>query len=96
MSTKVVAGSGHNHLPDEFLSDTLLGKRMGCSATHVWHLAARGAIPQPYKVGRLARWNWPEVKAALKPTQTGPNESEVLRLNEASAEARERKVASAP
>jgi predicted DNA-binding transcriptional regulator AlpA len=88
VTTKAAARG--QHPPDEFLNDVLLAQRVGCSPTHVWHLAARGTIPQPYRLGRAARWNWPEVLAALKRTQTGPDEAEVLRLNEAREKARAR------
>jgi predicted DNA-binding transcriptional regulator AlpA len=76
---------------DELLGDNALAERMGVSATHVWHLAARRVIPRPYKLGRVARWRWPEVLAALKQTRTGPDEGEVLRLTEAREKARARK-----
>jgi predicted DNA-binding transcriptional regulator AlpA len=91
------AGIGHNRPPpdDVLLGDTALAERMGVSAAHVWHLSARGIIPQPYRLGRAARWRWFEVLAALKQTQTGPDEHKVRELTEARAAARARKQAGA-
>jgi predicted DNA-binding transcriptional regulator AlpA len=86
------AGIGHNQPPDEFLSDTALAQRLNVSDAHVWHMAAREIIPQPYKLGKAARWNWPEVLAALKATQTGPDERAVRRLTEGRHAARARKA----
>jgi predicted DNA-binding transcriptional regulator AlpA len=88
----VPARGGHDQ-PDEFLSDILLGQRLNVSPAHCWHMASRGIIPQPYKLGHAARWNWPEVLAALKATQVGPDERLVTRLNESRATARARKQA---
>jgi predicted DNA-binding transcriptional regulator AlpA len=80
---------------DEFLSDTLLAQRLNVSPAHVWHMASRNIIPQPYRLGRAARWRWSEVLSAIELTQVGPDEHEVQRLNEARAAARARKQSGA-
>jgi hypothetical protein len=54
-------------------------------------MASRGIIPRPYRLGKASRWRWSEVLAAIKKTQTGPDETLVERLNESRAMARARK-----
>jgi predicted DNA-binding transcriptional regulator AlpA len=78
---------------DEFLGDSALAARLHVSDAHVWHMAARGIIPRPYKLGRVARWRWHEVVAALQQTRTGPDERKMQHLTEARTAARARKVA---
>jgi predicted DNA-binding transcriptional regulator AlpA len=80
----------HDKPVDELLGDDALAARMGVSATHVWHLSARGVIPKPFKLGRVARWHWPSVLAALGQTQGQLDTGVAERLSQGRAKARAR------
>jgi predicted DNA-binding transcriptional regulator AlpA len=82
----------HDKPIDELLGDDALAARMGVSATHVWHLSARGVIPKPFKLGRVARWHWPSVLRALEKTQGQSDMAVTERLADGRKAARERKA----
>ena len=51
---------------EQLLRDEAVGKKAQVSRRQVWILSARGVLPPPRRIGKLARWIQSEVDEALR------------------------------
>jgi excisionase family DNA binding protein len=62
--------TGGPKLATDFIDTVELCRRLGCSRRTTTNLRLRGKLPT-IKLGKLVRYHWPTVEAALIRRQTG-------------------------
>ncbi len=58
-------------MDDQLLTAKELADKLQCSVATVHRQAAHGSLPLPVRVGKLKRWRWPDVLAALRGDKEG-------------------------
>lgn len=51
---------------ERLIRDTEGSTLLGCSKATFWRLVAKGAIPQPIKIGGMSRWKLSDMQAFIE------------------------------
>lgn len=56
-------------MTNALITDREASAMLGCARSTIWRWASAGTIPQPLKIGGLARWQLSDIEAVVEAAQ---------------------------